>query len=162
VDNLQRLAAPHVHELMNRVRGAVDNYVTEREHFSSDPVMKNRPGAVTLNSWSLAARDDGHTTWHVHRRAWISSVYYVQMPEFKPAASDPSGAIEFGPFPLGDDTEALKPYRWRVMPEPGMLLLFPSHYAHRSIPTGLTAPRISIAIDVQPSQSRDIASAQQD
>jgi tetratricopeptide (TPR) repeat protein len=161
VDHLERLAGPYTRDLMDRIRAAVGNYVAERENFSSDPVMRSCPPTVTINSWSLAARDDGHTAWHIHPRAWISGVYYVQVPELKPASPDLSGAIEFGPFPLSDGTEALKPYRWRVMPEPGLLLLFPSHYAHRSIPTGVDAPRISVAVDVQPLNSDAVAAEQQ-
>lgn len=162
VDHLERLAGPHVRDLMARIRAAVDDYAAERQNLSPDPLMGKNPAAVTLNSWSLAAHDDGHTAWHIHRSAWISGVYYVQVPDLEPAADDHRGAIEFGPFPLGNDTEALKPHCWRVMPEPGMLLLFPSHYGHRSVPTGVAAPRISIAIDVQPSKPDGTAAEQQD
>lgn len=150
INNLERIAAPHVRDLMCRIRAAVDKYVADRDSFRCEPVMTERPAAVTLNSWSLAAHEDGHTAWHIHPRAWITGVYYVEVPELKPAGADCPGAIEFGPFPLGDNAEALKPHCWRVMPEPGVLLLFPSHYAHRSIPTGVAAPRISVALDVLP------------
>lgn len=160
INNLERVAAPHVQDLMGRIRAAVDNYAADRESFRCEPFMTERPAAVTLNSWSLAAHEDGHTAWHIHPRAWLTGVYYVEVPELKPAGADTPGAIEFGPFPLGDNAAALKPHCWRVMPEPGMLLLFPSHYAHRSIPTGVAAPRISIALDVLPFRPAGTAAEQ--
>ena len=162
IDNLERVAAPHVRDLMRMIRAAVDKYAAEREHFRSEPIMTECPAAVTLNSWSLAAQEDGHTAWHIHPRAWITGVYYVEVPELKPAGADSPGSIEFGPFPLGANAEALKPHCWRVTPEPGMLLLFPSHYAHRSIPTGAAAPRISIALDVLPCRPAGTATEQSD
>jgi len=162
VDHLERAGGPHVQDLMGRIRAAVDNYVAERESFSSHPIMADHSAAVTLNSWALAVHDEGHTAWHIHPRGWISGVYYVDVPGLEPAASDPPGAIEFGPFPFGGNTEALKPHCWRVMPVPGDILLFPSYYAHRSIPTGITAPRISVAFDVRPSRTAGDAAEQQD
>ncbi len=162
IDHFERVAGPHAQNLMGRIRAAVDSYIAERESFSSDPIMADRPAVVTLNSWALAMHEDGHTAWHIHPRGWISGVYYIDMPELKPAAADPPGAVEFGPFPFGGNTEALKSHCWHVMPEPGVLLLFPSYYAHRTIPTGVAAPRICVAFDVQPARAGSIAAAQQD
>lgn len=159
VDHFERVEGPHAQYLMGKIRAAVDDYVAERERFSSDPIMADHPAAVTLESWALAVNEDGHTAWHIHPHGWISGVYYVDMPKLEPAA-DPSGAIEFGPFPLGGNTQALKPHCWHVMPAPSVLLLFPSYYAHRTLPTGVTAPRICVAFDVRPSQSGSTAAEQ--
>jgi hypothetical protein len=40
------------------------------------------------------------------------------------------------------------------MPRPGMLLLFPSYFAHRTLPTGSRDPRLCVAFDVEPSPAR--------
>ncbi|HIO46624.1 TPA: hypothetical protein EYN23_04625, partial [Candidatus Poribacteria bacterium] len=37
-----------------------------------------------------------------------------------------------------------------VKPEPGLLLLFPSYYFHRTVPFKGCEKRISIAFDVEP------------
>jgi hypothetical protein len=50
---------------------------------------------------------------------------------------------EFGLMPYGQELKDVGVPRWRVMPQPGLLLLFPSHCAHRI--------RISVAFDVTPS-----------
>jgi hypothetical protein len=41
---------------------------------------------------------------------------------------------------------------WTVAPRSGDLLLFPSYFAHRTWPTGVATPRISVAFDVMPAE----------
>jgi hypothetical protein len=43
------------------------------------------------------------------------------------------------------------------MPTPGLMVVFPSHYAHRTRPTGVKALRISIAFDVLSANAADDA-----
>jgi uncharacterized protein (TIGR02466 family) len=150
IDDLQHKTNPNARRLHDFLRAAVEAYAVDRRIFATDPMIAQRPAAVTVESWSLATHDDGHTDWHIHPEGWISGVYYVQMPELGPGGNHRPGEIEFGPFPFGLYSDALAAHRWHLMPEPGLLLLFPSHYAHRSWPTGLAAPRISIAFDVRP------------
>jgi hypothetical protein len=45
------------------------------------------------------------------------------------------------------------------MPTPGLMVVFPSHYAHRTRPTGVKALRISIAFDVMRSEAIEQAPA---
>jgi tetratricopeptide (TPR) repeat protein len=153
VDHLQRSESPHTQDLFRLIRAAVENYVAEREIHSSDPIIAHRPSAVALKSWSLAVHDDGHTSWHFHPSGWLSGVYYVEMPIIEPSGVGHQGAIEFGPYPFGRDTDQLKAHRWHLMPTPGLFLLFPSYYAHRTWPTGVVASRISVAFDVRPAPS---------
>lgn len=157
VDHLQRSSNPHTKELLDRIRAAIDSYVAEREFFSDDPMMAQRPAAVSIKSWSLAVHDDGHASWHVHPGGWLSGVYYVEVPRLEPAGAGHPGAIEFGPLPFGPHPDALAAHRWRVMPTPGLMVAFPSHYAHRTRPTGVKALRISIAFDVLSANAADDA-----
>lgn len=152
VDNLQRIGGPHTQNLLGRIRAAVEAYVAEREIYFGDATIAPPPAAVTLKSWSLAVHDDGHTDWHIHPRGWISGVYYVDVPKLAPGGVDHPGAIEFGPFPFGGNTDALRALCWHLMPTPGLLLLFPSYYAHHTWATGVAATRISVAFDVRPAQ----------
>jgi hypothetical protein len=39
----------------------------------------------------------------------------------------------------------------RIKPEPGVLLIFPSHIFHDVVPTGSDEPRISVVADLKPS-----------
>ena len=83
-----------------------------------------------------------------------NGVYYVEMPKIEQSGVGHRGAIEFGPYPFGRDTDTLKAHRWHLVPTPGLLLLFPSYYAHRTWPTGVAASRISVAFDVRPVGAR--------
>jgi hypothetical protein len=41
----------------------------------------------------------------------------------------------------------------RYVPKQGMLILAPSHYQHRTIPSGVDQDRISVAFDVVPEKA---------
>jgi uncharacterized protein (TIGR02466 family) len=101
-----------------------------------------------LNGWAVVVHDDGHENWHMHPSGWISGVYYVAVPEIRSNAGESPGAIEFGPFPFGGAANVPSWPRRRVTPHAGLLLLFPSYYAHRTWPTGVAEPRICVAFDV--------------
>lgn len=147
IERLECFGGPLAHSLLEQIRGAVETYVAARA--PGDPLLALQPERSFLRAWGLVLRDDKWQDWHVHQAAWISGVYYVQVPDTG-SASDRPGAIEFGPFPFVDDA-GIRRLRWHVTPVPGLLLLFPAYYAHRTWPTGVGTPRISVAFDVRPS-----------
>jgi tetratricopeptide (TPR) repeat protein len=155
VDQLELLGGPLTQLFCARVREAVEQYVAEREDLRDHPVMAHRPSSVSLHAWSLITHGDEAHDWHVHRAAWISGVYYVAMPDISASDAAHAGAIEFGLFPFGRGGEELRSHRWQVRPEPGMLLIFPSHYAHRTWPTEVAQPRVSVAFDIRPAGAPD-------
>ena len=108
------------------------------------PMAQGKPeGGLRLSSWSNVMDGMAFELPHMHEGTWLSGVYY---PEIAPAAGD-GGAIEFGGHDFG---AALKPGPVRrVMPRPGMLVLFPSYFYHRTIPLAAPGRRISIAFDVK-------------
>ena len=152
INQLQLAGGPLAKDLLARVRAAAEGYVRERQVFSEDPLIAQRPARVALNSWALTIRDDGHEAWHIHPFGWISGVYYVAVPQSQSGREARSGVIEFGLFPFSRSQRLPSP-RWRVTPETGALLLFPSYYAHRTWPTGVTDPRVCVAFDIRPSEA---------
>jgi hypothetical protein len=154
IDRLEVVGGPLTQDLFIRVREAVDAYVAERQALMHHPIMALRPQSVALHGWSLVAQDNSYHDWHIHRAGWISGVYYVTMPKVEPSDLARPGEIEFGLFPLGRDEEKLGSHRWHLTPEPGLVLLFPSYYAHRTRPTGVGDPRISVAFDIRPSETQ--------
>ena len=110
------------------------------------------PGAVPeqprLAMWAVVMDTGGHQLPHIHPAAWLSGVYYVDLPgTLGPDPSDPAGWIEFGRPP--DDLELLRPpERSLFRPAEGRLFLFPSYFYHRTIPFAGPEPRICIAFDV--------------
>lgn len=115
-----------------------------------DPWLDARPKAARLKAWGLIQRGGDYEEWHIHRGGWLSGVYYVQVPESVARTGDGRGCIEYGPPPrlAAEMPGLIEP--WRHIPREGHLLLAPSHYPHRTIPTGADEHRISFAFDVVP------------
>ena len=152
VGQLELVGGPAAQELLSHIRAAVEAYVEERTAIAAHPMIAYRPASVALNSWALKVHHDGHETWHLHPAGWISGVYYVEFPRIERSEDGHPGAIEFGSNPFGRKrTDSAWP-SWHVTPEPGLLLLFPSYYAHRTWPTGVDDPRICVAFDVMPDE----------
>jgi tetratricopeptide (TPR) repeat protein len=147
IDQLHLLAGPCASELLQGIRLAVDAYLAERVDAADNPIIARFPKAVTLDCWAIAVRHDGHETWHIHPRAWLSGVYYVSVPDV--AAPDTyAGAVGFGPMPFGRTQPSPAWPPWRVRPQPGQILLFPSYYGHRTWPTSSNDIRLCVAFDV--------------
>jgi tetratricopeptide (TPR) repeat protein len=115
-----------------------------------DPWLDARPKAAHLKAWGLIQRDGDYEEWHSHPAGWLSGVYYLRVPRSVSAEGAGGGCIEFGPpLPVARALPNLIPV-WRHAPREGQLLLAPSHYTHRTIPTGRDEYRISLAFDVVP------------
>ena len=114
-------------------------------------MVVHRPGHVRFNSWASLLHGDGHQRWHIHPDGWISGVYYVDLPKLQRDDGGREGDIEFGVFPFNNEMPNVDSYCWRIKPEAGTMLLFPSYYAHRTWPTEVSDWRLSIAFDVIPS-----------
>ena len=95
-------------------------------------------------------QSQGHQIAHNHPSAWLSGVYYVELPDVV-TATDPShqGWIEFGRPPEHFHCKAA-PRVELIQPEQGAMLLFPAYFYHRTIPFESRHRRISIAFDVLP------------
>jgi tetratricopeptide (TPR) repeat protein len=153
IDQLELNGGPLALDLLVRIRAAIESYAAERQASAGHPMITNQPGCVALNSWAVAVHDDGHETWHIHPSGWISGVYYVQVPEIELTQDKSPGAIEFGPYPFDCQRESTAWQCCCVEPKAGMLLLFPSYYAHRTMPTNVREPRICVAFDAIPSST---------
>jgi len=150
IDDLERVGGPVSQDLLNRLQRAVETYFEQREDQPDDPIVTHRPEYGAIAAWAILTEERKHHGWHIHQAGWISGVYYVDVPKIDYDRDERAGGIEFGPYPFGGDEEKFRAYRWRVRPEPGLLLLFPSYFAHRTWPTGLADPRICVAFDVRP------------
>jgi tetratricopeptide (TPR) repeat protein len=137
IDHIGRHGGPLAQALLADIQAHIETYAAAR--------AIDLPQTVKLASWALVLRGDGHETWHIHPAARISGVYYVQAPER-------AGEIGFGPLRPVADRDMTDFPSWTLTPRAGMLLLFPSHFAHRTWPTLTDAPRISVAFDVMPAQ----------
>lgn len=85
---------------------------------------------------------------HVHPLGWISSAYYVDVPQEIADSDAHGGGIKFGE-PDIDIGEMGKPRR-RIQPAVGRLVLFPSYMWHGTVPFESQTSRMTVAFDVVP------------
>jgi tetratricopeptide (TPR) repeat protein len=150
ISHLERCSGPLAERLLEMIRTAVQDYIADRHTLADPLVMTQRPKYAKLESWVSEVRGDGFQLPHIHASGWISGVYYVTIPKVNMVRNPHAGAIEFGLLSFGPKPGAPPVARWRVMPRPGLLLLFPSYFAHWTRRTETEEPRICVAFDVVP------------
>jgi predicted Zn-dependent protease len=99
-------------------------------------------------SWSVRLRNRGFHTSHVHPRGWISSAFYVELPDLMAEARTDEGILSFGT--PGLLTAPALAAEYSVRPTPGMLVLFPSYFWHGTVPFESPQPRLTVAFDAVP------------
>jgi len=117
---------------------------------STHPFIAHRPRKWKLAVWAIVLEGEGYQVSHIHRSAWLSGVYYAQVPSVVNEEGE-KGWIEFGE-PGPEYHCSATPETRRIKPEPGLMVLFPSYTFHRTIPFESTETRVSIAFDVVPEQ----------
>lgn len=113
----------------------------------SDPVRRRLTGRYRFaGAWSVRLNPGGYHMDHVHPAGWISSAFYVALPDgARPA---PEGWLSLG-RPGVPTRPPLAPSR-QIAPAPGMLALFPSYLWHGTEPFGGERPRLTVAFDLLP------------
>jgi tetratricopeptide (TPR) repeat protein len=138
-----------VDRLQARLAGAVARYVEDLPPDDSHPFLSRNSGGFRFSgSWSSRLSRDGFHVNHLHPDGWISSCYYVAVPEAVKDESQKPGWIKFGEPSFAPGLK--DPIRRAVQPAPGRLVLFPSHMWHGTIPFHDEAVRTTIAFDAVP------------
>jgi len=131
-------------------RDAVQDYLARMPPGSNHQYLAKPPQRWEFASWAAVLHFQGNLTPHIHMDGYVSGVYYPLLPDMvgRPEHGE-AGFFELGrppaDFPITAQT-AIMP----VQPKPGMLILFPSYFYHRTIPFESDQRRISIAFDVMP------------
>ncbi len=108
---------------------------------------RNRGRAAITGAWSVQLHREGFHVNHLHPQGWISSAYYVGVPDEVQDEALRSGWLRFGEtrFPVPGATA--EKY---VQPGAGQLVLFPSYLWHGTTPIHGAQPRLTIAFDALP------------
>jgi Flp pilus assembly protein TadD len=143
---------PVLQAAQDALRGAVERWLAGLPTDPRHPFLARRRASVRFaGSWSVRLKSSGRHTNHIHNEGWMSSAFYVALPGAV-AGADPAqphaGWIQFGQ-PLEELGLALPPRRV-IQPRTGWLALFPSYLWHGTLPFEDTAPRLTIAFDMQP------------
>jgi len=96
--------------------------------------------------WSVKLKPNGYHINHLHPEGWISSAYYVSLPDVTRSGQGQEGWIKFGePRWLTPGCAVEKV----VQPKEGRLVLFPSYMWHGTIPFS-SGERITAPFDIVP------------
>jgi tetratricopeptide (TPR) repeat protein len=141
------------HDLVERLRHRIDEtvaaYIAGMREDEAHPLFRRRRKEFGYSgSWSSRLHDCGFHTNHYHSKGWISSAYYVALPETVSDMQGQEGWIKFGEpaFEAG-----LKfPVRRAIQPKLGRLVLFPSYMWHGTVPFHSQTARTTVAFDAVP------------
>jgi len=134
--------------LEQAILGAVEDYRKALPPDPDHPFLAQRPDRLALSIWGVVMEDRGHQIAHIHPAAWLSGVYYPEIPDVvRGDDPDHQGWIEFG-RPPADFHAAQAPVTKRICPREGLMLLFPSYLYHETVPFHAPVERLSIAFDV--------------
>jgi putative 2-oxoglutarate-Fe(II)-dependent oxygenase superfamily protein len=125
----------------------IREYVAALRADGSHPLdRRRRAGYRIAGSWSVQLRAGGFHINHVHPRGWLSSAYYISLPDASPAATR-GGWLKFGEPGFRVDGCDAEHY---IEPAEGMLVLFPSYLWHGTVPFTTGGMRLTAAFDVVP------------
>jgi Flp pilus assembly protein TadD len=139
---------PAIRSILQIFEVPIREYQSELGSDASHPFSaRNLFPAAIIEAWSVQLRREGFHVNHVHPDGWMSSAYYVSVPEEVQDPNLKSGWLKFGepryPVP-GAGPEGV------VEPRAGRLVLFPSYMWHGTNPIHGNEPRTTIAFDAVP------------
>ncbi len=149
VDDIFGVGHDPVERLRARIDEAIAAYISRMKDDSNHPLLRRRSAQFAYaGSWSSRLHDCGFHTNHVHPKGWISSAYYVAVPDAVENATEKQGWLKFGEPAF--DAGLAQPVRRTIKPVPGTLVLFPSYMWHGTAPFHSRQSRTTIAFDVVP------------
>jgi hypothetical protein len=125
----------------------IRDYLSKLDPASGHPTdRRRRTGYRFAGSWSVQLMPGGFHVNHVHPRGWLSSAYYVDIPGTS-AAGGRAGWLQFGEPGMPNPPCAADHF---VEPRPGLLVLFPSHMWHGTVPFTEGGRRLTAVFDALP------------
>jgi len=146
--NLPRDRARHpaIDAFFAMIDAPIRDYMNALDAGGDHPTDRRRREDYRIaGSWSVQLRSDGFHTSHVHPQGWLSSAYYVELPEAGGASR--AGWLKFGEPGMARPVCAADHF---VEPRPGTLVLFPSCFWHGTVPFTGGGRRLTAAFDVLP------------
>lgn len=127
----------------------IQQYMADVGNGDDHPLTARNTGKYRIaGSWSVRLHGGGHHVNHVHPEGWISSCYYIAVPEETRTGPDKAGWIKFAEPPF--ETSPPSPAEKWVRPEAGLLVLFPSFLWHGTQPIHDGSERVTAPFDAVP------------
>ena len=136
-----------IRQLEEMLRVCIKEYITHLKQVGPAEIKSRiSDGFEFSGAWSVQLSEGGYHLDHVHSSGWISSVYYVEVPDDLDENAH-EGWLKFGDMHF--DPNNTGPHRF-IKPVPGRLVLFPSYMLHGTVPIQKGKRRTTVAFDVVP------------
>ncbi len=139
---------PVIRALLRSFEEPLRAYLAALGGDAGHPLSARNQGTVQIASaWSVQLTRGGFHVNHFHHQGWISSAYYVQVPEESGDAELKSGWLRLGEprFPTPGAKVGCV-----VQPSAGQLVLFPAYMWHGTSPILGSQPRTAVSFDALP------------
>lgn len=149
--DLTSIDDPVIRAFYRALDAPIRQYTSDVGKGDDHPLTRRNTGHYRIaGAWSVKLHGGGRHVNHVHPEGWISSSYYVSVPEETKSLEDRAGWIKFGEPPF-ETIPPSPPEKW-IQPEAGMLVLFPSFVWHGTQPIRDGSVRITAPFDVVPAR----------
>ena len=145
--NLGRDKSPEILAFATAIDEPIRVHIEHLRALNGRLGARARDSYQIIGAWSVLLQPGGYHHDHIHHLGWLSSAFYVEVPD-APPNNPHEGWIRFGA--PGIRTSPALGAQHAVKPEPGTLVLFPSHMWHGTIPFTAGTQRMTIAFDVTP------------
>jgi uncharacterized protein (TIGR02466 family) len=150
VPDLSRRPEPCYQDLMRRVVARVQATFFELARGQGEAVdQRYRLG---VQAWAMVMRHGHHTLVHDHAESHFSVVYYPDIGDADQDLHPDSGKLTFVDPRRGGTVipgVELFPSQFAIVPQPGLLVVFPGWLQHYVQPYRGVRPRISISCNVR-------------
>ena len=147
--DLTAIDDPVIQAFVRALDEPIRRYMADVGDGDDHPLTARNSGDYRIaGCWSVRLKGRGWHVNHVHPEGWISSAYYVAVPEGTNNRGDKAGWIKFGEPPFA--TVPPSPAQKWVCPEAGLLVLFPSFLWHGTVPIEDDALRVTAPFDAVP------------
>ena len=147
--DLTTIDDPVIRSYVKALDAPIRQYMKEVGSGDDHPLTARNTGNYKITgSWSVKLHGGGRHVNHVHPEGWLSSSYYVSVPEETSTGDDKAGWIKFGEPPF-ETVPPTPPQKW-IRPEAGLLVLFPSFLWHGTVPIHDGSVRVTAPFDAVP------------
>jgi uncharacterized protein (TIGR02466 family) len=148
---LSTLDDPAIKAFFAAIDSPIRSYISSMGDDPLHPLTQRKtPHYRVSGSWSVLLKPNGYHVDHFHPRGWISSAFYVEVPESALEFETHEGWIRFGQPPFR--TVPAMGAEHFVRPARGKLVLFPSYMWHGTVPFTTAESRLTIAFDAVPAR----------
>lgn len=139
---------PVLKSFFEMIDAPIVSYMKKIGYEPDHPLKRRNTHQYRINgAWSVKLSNKGHHVNHVHPMGWISSSYYVEVPDVVQDSQNKEGWIKFGEPDIPGLNLSAERY---IEPKGGRLVLFPSYMWHGTVPFTGSQMRLTLPFDVLP------------